>query len=44
LAAYGLEKADFPAVVAKSQNASSMKGNPIALTKQELLDILDQAF
>ena len=44
LAAYGLEKADFPAMVAKSQNASSMKGNPIALTKQELLDILDQAF
>ena len=44
LAAYGLEKADFPAMVAKSQNASSMKGNPITLTKQELLDILDQAF
>jgi len=44
LAAYGIEKANFSAVVAKSQNASSMKGNPISLTKQELLDILDQAF
>ena len=44
LAAYGLEKANFSDVVAKSQNASSMKGNPITLTKQELLDILDQAF
>ena len=44
LAAYGLEKADFPAVVTKSQNASSMKGNPITLTKQELLEILDKAF
>ena len=44
LAAYGLEKADFPAVVTKSQNASSMKGNPIKLTKQELLEILDKAF
>ena len=44
LAAYGLEKADFPAVVTKSQNASSMKGNPIALTKEELLEILDKAF
>jgi hypothetical protein len=28
----------------KSQNASSMKGNPIALTKEELLEILDKAF
>ena len=44
LAAYGLEKADFPIVVTKSQNASSMKGNPITLTKQELLEILDKAF
>jgi alcohol dehydrogenase class IV len=44
LAVYGLEKADFPAVVTKSQNASSMKGNPITLTKEELLEILDKAF
>ena len=44
LAAYGLEKTDFSAVVTKSQNASSMKGNPIALTKKELLVILDKAF
>jgi alcohol dehydrogenase class IV len=44
LAAYGLEKADFPAAVTKSQNASSMKGNPITLTKQELLEILEKAF
>ena len=44
LAAYGLEKTDFSAVVTKSQNASSMKGNPIALTKEELLEILDKAF
>ncbi len=44
LAAYGLEKADFPAVVTKSQNASSMKGNPVTLTKEELLEILNKAF
>ena len=44
LAAYGLEKADFPALVTKSQNASSMKGNPIPLTKGELLEILSMAF
>jgi alcohol dehydrogenase class IV len=44
LAAYGLEKSDFPAVVIKSQSASSMKGNPITLTEEELLEILDKAF
>jgi alcohol dehydrogenase class IV len=44
LSAYGLEKVDFPAVVTKSQNAGSTKGNPIALTKQELLEILGKAF
>jgi alcohol dehydrogenase class IV len=43
LSSYGLEKADFPAVVTTSQNASSMKGNPITLTKEELLEILDKA-
>ena len=44
LAAYGLQKTDFSAVVIKSQNASSMKGNPIVLTKEELLEILNKAF
>ena len=44
LAAYGLDKTDLPAVVTKSQNASSMKGNPITLTKEELSEILDKAF
>ncbi len=44
LAAYGLDKTDCSAVVTKSQNASSMKGDPIALTKEELLEILDKAF
>ena len=44
LSAYGLEKADFLAVVTASQKASSMKGNPITLTKEELLEILDKAY
>ena len=39
----GLEKTDFPAVVAKSQKASSMQGNPIRLTEEELLEILQMA-
>ena len=43
LAHLGLNKADFPAVVAKSQKASSMQGNPIRLTEEELLEILQVA-
>jgi alcohol dehydrogenase class IV len=39
----GLSKADFPAVVAKSQKASSMQGNPIRLTEEEILEILQMA-
>jgi alcohol dehydrogenase class IV len=43
LAQLGLSSADFPAVVAKSQKASSMQGNPIRLTEEELLEILQMA-
>jgi alcohol dehydrogenase class IV len=43
LANLGLSKADFPTVVAKSQKASSMQGNPIRLTEEELLEILQMA-
>jgi alcohol dehydrogenase class IV len=44
LAQLGLSKANFQAVVAKSQKASSMRGNPIRLTEEELLQILQMAF
>jgi alcohol dehydrogenase class IV len=44
LADLGLNKVDFTAVVAKSQKASSMQGNPICLTEDELLEILQVAF
>jgi alcohol dehydrogenase class IV len=44
LAQLGLSRADFPAVVAKSQKASSMQGNPIRLSEEELLEILQMAF
>jgi alcohol dehydrogenase class IV len=40
LSEYGLKAVDFPALVAQSQKASSMKGNPIPLTDEELLQIL----
>jgi alcohol dehydrogenase class IV len=40
LAAYGITRADIPAVVAAAAQASSMKANPIALTPDELAAIL----
>ena len=43
LAQLGLGKADFPTLVAKSQIASSMQGNPIRLTEAELFEILHKA-
>lgn len=42
LSEFGLTQEHFPAAVAKSQNSSSMKGNPIELTGDELLEILRQ--
>lgn len=39
----GLKEKDFPTVVAKSQESSSMKGNPVALTDSELMGILKKA-
>jgi len=43
LAEFGLSERDFPAAVAKAQKSSSMKGNPIKLTDDELLGILKEA-
>ena len=43
LAHLGLNKADLPAVVSKSQKSSSMQGNPIRLTADELMEILQNA-
>ncbi len=40
---FGLNEGDFPAVVEKSRKASSMKGNPIVLADEELLEILYKA-
>ena len=40
LAEFGLKEQDFPTVVAKAQKSSSMKGNPVALTDHELMEIL----
>lgn len=41
---YGLTPADFPGLITKAANASSMKANPIALTPDELTEILQRAW
>jgi alcohol dehydrogenase class IV len=43
LAEYGITEKDFQAIVAKSKDASSMKGNPVLLTEAELLEVLSRA-
>lgn len=43
LTSFGLSQADLPAVVAASQQASSMKANPIPLSDAELTEILSRS-
>ena len=43
LAAYGIEEKNFTDIVVKARKASSMKGNPIELTHEELLAVLHKA-
>jgi alcohol dehydrogenase class IV len=43
LATYGLKETDFDDLIAKSAQSSSMKGNPIALTPEDLRAILHRA-
>ena len=43
LGSYGIEEQDVPALVEKAAQASSMQGNPIALTPEELHEILLRA-
>jgi alcohol dehydrogenase class IV len=40
LSDFGLTEDGFPTVVEKARKASSMKGNPILLTDEELTGIL----
>ena len=40
---FGLKEEDFAEVIAKSKESSSMKGNPVALTDEELADMLRMA-
>ena len=43
ISAFGISEADFGDIVEKAQAASSMKGNPVALSASELLTILQNA-
>lgn len=43
LSAYGIKPSDIDKLVEKAQNASSMKPNPIPLTREELTEILQHA-
>jgi alcohol dehydrogenase class IV len=40
LGAYGVRETDVPSVVAQAMRASSMQGNPVELTEEELGDVL----
>ena len=40
LASYGFGEADFETLIPQAQAASSMKGNPIVLTADELAEAL----
>jgi alcohol dehydrogenase class IV len=43
LAAYGMGAADLPALVSRAKVASSMRGNPIPLTDDELFEIAERS-
>jgi alcohol dehydrogenase class IV len=43
LRSFGMARADFAEIIEKARNASSMKANPIVLTHQELVEILEAA-
>jgi alcohol dehydrogenase class IV len=43
LSRYGMSKENFPEAVEKTMKANSFKGNPISLTENELMLILERA-
>jgi len=43
LASYGVTEGNFPLLIEKASRSSSMKGNPIALTSEEMVEILEGA-
>lgn len=43
LSQFGIKKDDLPLIVEKAKNSSSMKGNPVSLTDEELIDIMERS-
>jgi alcohol dehydrogenase class IV len=43
LSTYGIQESDLPDIAAKAAQASSMKGNPVKLSKKVLIGILKEA-
>jgi alcohol dehydrogenase class IV len=43
LKAYGIGESDVPTLIAEAAKASSMKGNPLALTPEELKEVLTRS-
>jgi len=43
LSTYGMREGDFPEAVEKTMKANSFRGNPIALTENDLVWVLEQA-
>ncbi len=44
LRTHGVRREDFPVIIEKAAASSSMKGNPVRLTRDELQQILEQAY
>lgn len=43
LSKFGITGEDFPELISRAKKASSMKGNPVALTDEELMETLQKA-
>ena len=44
LVAFGIQRGDFASIAAAALNSSSMKGNPVAFSAAQLVEILERAF
>lgn len=44
LKAFGIQKSDFPSIIEKAKHSSSMKGNPVKLSDDDMYKILELAY
>ena len=44
LSELGVKKSDYDLIIEKAKRSSSMKGNPVQLTDEQMVEILDLAF